>query len=389
MNKKLEYLFNTNKLQSDLNGLVEEDISNPIVWRDFLIVSANIYRYLPDIKPKRYFNLAKEILFYNQLVVLDQRYFFLLDEIQIIDEKLCLDELRESSYIITTYHTGSYRLIIPFLLKEKIKFVLVTDEKFIHDQGKGIHELQKTLLKSLNATDSKPLEIISAQDVLLLMKLRDKIEKGYSVVFYIDGNTGLFKYNINENKLLKIPFLADYIYVRKGIAFLSYLTKTRIISFLSERQTDLSNTIHIEPVECDFSMNRNDFIKVTTSKLYSALENFLKEMPTQWEGWKYLNEFNQEKTDEPIKNRILVKDLIGQKLIYNERKFKLIKIPEGFYSVNYEGFQVIEITELIFSVLLFFTSARKINQKPIIFNNERISLTVLKELFNLNYLIYV
>lgn len=389
MNKQLEYFFNANKLESDLDGILEDDVHYYNLLQDYLIVSANIFRYLPDINPKSYFKMAKDILLYNQLALLDQRYFFLLDDVRIIDKNQCLDELHKRSYIITTYHTGSYRLVIPFLLKKHVKFVIVTDEKFIQDQSNEIHELQTKLSEYLNNSNFNPLEIISAQDPVLLMKLKAKIEEGYSVVFYIDGNTGLFKYNIDESKLLKIPFLADYIYVRKGIAFLSYLTKTKIISILSERQKDLSNIINIKSIECNFSLSRNDFIQDITTELYCILESLLKKYPTQWEGWMYLNEFNQGKQTENIKAATLVKDLIGNELIFNEREFKLVKIPEGNYLVNYKIFKIIALTELIYNLLLYFKTGRKIKRNPIVFKNTKINHKIVKELFNLNYLIYV
>jgi hypothetical protein len=302
-----------------------------------------------------------------------------------------LSELKDNSFIITTYHTGSYRLVISLLLRLEIKIVIVTEQRFIEKQSKEVFDLKQKLCEYLHIKSTDNLEILSAQDASLFLKLRRKLEDGYSIVFYVDGNTGMFEYDVNDSKLMKINFLSDYINVRKGIAFLSYLTKTKIISFISKRDSNLDNEITIDSINTDFSLSRNEFIELVTKNLYTKLELFLLKNPQQWEGWFYVNEFtNSSKIPQPSspKIKMLVRELIGKKLIFNEKDFKLYGIQESFFVINYKSFEIIEVSKFIYNLLLFFMSKREINENYFTFEGVRISRKIIKELFNFNYLTY-
>lgn len=384
-----DYYLKVNEMQSFLNNLKEEEMIRLGYLKKALFTSANFRKYLPQVKATDYFNLIKDVYFYDQLAALEQYFFFLLEKIKVIDDDDYLNQMTSESFIISTFHTGSYRLLIPLLLKLQKKIVIVTEERFIIEQSKGILSLQLKLNKYYNLPISYDLEIFSAQDPSLFFKLRHKLNDGYSVIFYIDGNTGLFEHEIDDNKLLSIRFLDDFINARKGIAYLSILTKKRILSIISKKEDVFNNSVQINLVDIDFKMPKDEFIRDVTKKIYKELEEFLKKNPSQWEGWFYIHKFRKRDTINKItKNKILLRDIVNKYYKYNDTDFKIVNILDKYYIINYARYEINEIDIIIYNTLMLFNRKRYIQRANCIIDGQPISKKVIKELVNLNYLIY-
>src|SRR5690606_8691048 len=142
----------------------------------------------------------------------------------------------------------------------------------INDQGRVVQKIFKEMKRDQNAE----LEILAAENPRLIFELTSKLRNGTSVVFYIDGNTGVTEKKLNDNNnLLKINFLNNHLYARQGIAFLAYLSRAPLAVAIAKRKKNLSNTIRIKPIDTKKLIEkkeRNNFINTVTKKLYKELE---------------------------------------------------------------------------------------------------------------------
>ncbi len=339
-----EYTIKVNSLKSFINSFNEDDLLKLGLFQTYKLISASLYRFLPSIPKDEYFDIVKRIQILRNQSITDQNFFFLLDKLNIIDNNKCLESLKTKSYIVSTYHTGSYRLLISLFAKLGIKFALVTESKFITDQGDEINAVYSKMMRSLGVENFKEIEIFSAEDTQLLFKLRNHLNNGYSIIFYIDGNTGTSRFDIDDSKLMNINFLADFINVRKGIAFLSFLTKTPIISAICRKINAVENELKFELIDNQFDVLRNDFINQTTRRLFLILENFLIEYPDQWEGWFYIHKFFKISEDTPTKKKgFYVKDILNRELIFNKNEFELLNIQDNCFIIDYKFYKIIEI----------------------------------------------
>jgi len=269
------------------------------------------------------------------------------------------------------------------LRKMNISFCLVTEERFIEKQGATIQKLYKQIRK-----ESDKLEILSAENPRLIFELINRLRKRVSVVFYIDGNTGALEKKLEQNKnLLKIDFLSHHIYARQGIAFLAYLSKSPIAIVLAERSENLDNIIYINPVktiELIKKLNRKDYINSVTKILYHELELFLRKNPTQWEGWFYIHKF--------FENKALLNK--RKEFIYNYPKSITLEIDQFIHLIKYDDkhiflvkkkdYQIMKITNLMFEILNFFKSPKKIKpNKSLVLKQQKFSWTFIKELIEI------
>lgn len=352
MKQVMDFEVEVNSIKTFIDNHNEDDLLKTGLFKNYSIISSSIHRFLPSVKSDNYLEFIKKAQFHRSLSLIDQKYYFLLDHLSILDDNFLIEKLKNESCIISTFHTGSYRLTISYLLKQEIKFVLVTESKFINDQGEDIKKLSSELKNHLELKQFKELEIFSAQDPNLLFNLKSKLNQGYSVVFYIDGNSGVDEFKIDEKKLLNINFLSGNINARKGIAFLSYLTKKSIITIVCQRNSNYENQLTIESLNIDFDNTRNEFIEEATRKIFSKLEDFLLKRPEQWEGWFYIHKFfklNNEKGGSF--NKIARKELEKIDFHFNSENFKLIDINGIYFVLDFRNYSIMEISKEIYLLL--------------------------------------
>ncbi|HVW99187.1 MAG TPA: hypothetical protein VHA52_01925, partial [Candidatus Babeliaceae bacterium] len=271
-----EYITVVNEARAEIFNTPFEDIK-PELFGLYSLVSASILRYLSHYKNEEHYRLIQEIQFNKNLALIDQFHFDLLNELQISDPDNMLEKSVTSSQIFVTYHTGSYRMFIALLVQRKIPFCIVTDESFIDQQQELVNELHRRISQHLNQDYNQELEILKAQDPRLIFKLNERLKNGISVVFYIDGNTGVASDLKTNSNLLPIKFLDHFINARQGIALLAYLSKRPLVSAIAMRRPGLANSMDIK-LEDDFlftQTNRKEYVAVMTEKLYARLDDFL------------------------------------------------------------------------------------------------------------------
>ncbi|MGC4130609.1 MAG: hypothetical protein QM564_13885 [Bergeyella sp.] len=337
----------------------------------YLMVSANLLTYLPHLSNEERYKQVQNIQFNRNLSIIDQHYFEVLNNLKVIDKFDIIEKSINSSFIFVTYHTGSYRLFLQLLSKKGVPFSLVTEERFIKEQG----DVVKSIFKKLRENPNEELEILPAENPKLMFELMNRLRNGISVVFYIDGNTGATDKDLDKNKnLFKINFLNHHIYARQGIAYLAYLSKVPLVTAVAKRNKNLSNRLLIKPISTNSLMKkgRNGFINTITQKLYGELEIFLKKHPEQWEGWFYVDKFFKPEITQDVSEKIKLKSNKKVSLCLEDSVYLTKYDEEHAFLVTKKDYQIMKITNLLYDVLDFFRTPQLVKPKESLLINSNV-----------------
>ena len=194
------------------------------------------------------------------------------------------------SVIFCGFHLGSYRSLFPFLVKNGINLnLLIGEDVFRHDacifkerflEGKDFYNVNSTF------------DVINGENKVAVIKGLRGLKEGKSMVTYLDGNTGIGGNHRQDDKMTKINFLNQDIFVRKGIAYLSYVSQSPIIPVMMYRDKDFNNVIEfLESIVPDTSLSRDEFIYHFNQSAYDIFSKYLLKYPEQWEAWSYVHKF--------------------------------------------------------------------------------------------------
>ena len=357
------YLQNIQTLKEKIYKTRFDEIENLGLLGTYMTVSANLLTYLPQMNIDNQYKLIQDVQFHRAVSNVDQYYLTLLDELKVIDKTNIIEQSKDRSHIYVTYHTGSYRMFIQHLIKKDVPFCLVTEERFIENQGAIVQKI----VREMRGND-KELEILPAENPRLIFELMSRMKRNISIVFYIDGNTGVKEKKLSENNnLLKIDFLNHHIYARQGIAFLAYLSKAPLAIAIAKRNRDLSNTIRLKLVETEKLIkkgNRDIFINDITKNLYKELDGFLKKYPEQWEGWFYVDKFF-ENNDSIETNNKEISLLTPTKLVLDQYVHLFNYNNKNYFLVSRRDYKIMKITHSLFEILNSFKDPKIINPNEI------------------------
>ncbi|MDE2091675.1 MAG: hypothetical protein KGJ08_07235 [Gammaproteobacteria bacterium] len=316
--------------------------------------SANLRHVLPDIPSEDHAGIIDDILFNRDCSDLDEDNYFLLDRTTITDPGSSLAAAKERPVIFCTFHVGSYRLINHAIISHNLNYILPVEGKIYATQTARYLE-NLVSCRAYFSSDSQFM-VVNAEEPTAALSMARKARSGWSVLTYIDGNTGVQGAGRRDAKLLKVRLLGKPIYARKGIAFLSHFLKLPIVPVTCEITGPMERTLtfheKIEPVAG--SEDREVYCQMATEKLYAVLGTYLKRSPSQWLGWmelqKYIDldgleenecvdELNAGVVQEPDEisgNRLvfnhhrfgfIVQD--GQRVLLDKSNYKLLSLPEN------------------------------------------------------------
>jgi KDO2-lipid IV(A) lauroyltransferase len=270
--------------------------NNPPLMQYFYQIDQNLNKI--SFKVESHENFAREVKYFQSWASFDQKYVELLNTVDIVFDGVSkkLLENKEST-IYCTYHVGSYRIINMYLIAKQIPFVLITDKQYIDKQGDETYQDIEKLNNQINTgTFNFDFQIINAENRNSILQIRDYIKRGYSLVFYIDGNSGV---PLRDNKNLEeVRLLDEIVLARKGIAYISSRFNLPIIPVIAPREDwGRIKLIFKKPILQE-NQDSTSYIKQTTKKLFLILEHYIKKYPAQWEGWLYLEKFLPQETIE-------------------------------------------------------------------------------------------
>ncbi|OON68373.1 hypothetical protein [Hymenobacter sp. CRA2] len=254
---------------------------------NYLLCSANRRNYLPDY-PSTDAAFYEHVLRHRDWASLDEGEDLAYFLTRFTGDTSFLADVHQRPRVFCTFHLGSYRVIHHFLLRHQVRFTLVVDRATLEQQGEKFEQLRA----QNPAFQGGEFRLLDAESPSIGRQMMREVKAGRSLLFYLDGNTGVGGMHRQDDKLALIPFLHGRIYARKGIAFLAHLTGTPIVPLVSFRHSADELETHFFPaIEPDQALPREQFAVDTTRHLFGLLEPTVRRYPEQWEGWLYMHHF--------------------------------------------------------------------------------------------------
>ncbi|QNL50268.1 hypothetical protein H8S90_01145 [Olivibacter sp. SDN3] len=292
--------------------------TNPF-WYKFQVVSASFRNFLPSMEYNEHESNFFKLLTNQQQSYFEQSLPDVPKNLKVRFHGYTLQDIKARPGVITTFHSGSFRMVGHYLAKNDIPFVLVVSQDGMQKETELVD----------SKYDNKKIEhlgfnLINANDKNSLLRINRELRDGKNILVYVDGNTGTGN-DLTGRNLLSIPFLNQHIKVRTGAAFISYLSKTPIYPVISTRQWKLVPYLDFfPPIIPDKESNRQIFIVQAVSRIYKHLENAVFKKPWQWETWLHLHEHADIVNPIP--------EQLSEPLISEGKKKRLVKFNKEDYS---------------------------------------------------------
>lgn len=276
--------------------------------------------------------------------------------------------IRPSIYV--TLHLGCYILNAACLINTGYKLCIpVTNRVFTEQVQK--YELKFNTILHQTDTCIKFVDVESPRGIVELIRY---IKAGYSILFYIDGNSGIGGMERKDNKLTEVPFFNNSIFVRRGIGFLSKKLKLDIYPLYTIYSENLNKQVIHVLSKIPYSPNQTD--KDITNIIWKRFKKPILSNFEQWEPWLYADcYYNQAFTHLPISNSYR----------YNREYFKPI-IKDNTYFL-YDGLlnKFIKMNKITFQTIIhFYENADYIDSDSL---KQSFSDNILKQLISLGVFI--
>ncbi len=258
---------------------------DPFLTKDrlqrFSFFSANLTNFLPLMAPHRHGPLFREAWMNQQLCALDQRYFDRELPVPVVGwDSGLTSRLREHPGLVCTLHAGSYRLLSYLMAKERIPFAVLLSAETCRQQGPGFRQLFRQLHSGSGLCE---LPMIDAEQPGAIWRSLHLLKKGYNLLVYLDGDTGMPA--DRKRKLLRIPFLAQHLYVRKGVTFLAGKGKLPLYPICTFRRADGSLQVVADDPITAGDLPPQVFAPLALSRIFSFFGSHVVHFPAQWENW--------------------------------------------------------------------------------------------------------
>jgi len=202
---------------------------------------------------------------------------------------LFTDRLRRMLYdkpIIVSFHFGLYRLLPLSILNNGFKLCIMVSKDILKSQ---ISYYSSVL--SQNLFDN--LAFIDAENSSLFFQMRKYLKKGYLLLIYADGGSGVQNISISKSHSTSvIEFQKGQLRTRTGCIDLAFILQKPICLIFSPAYTEDTNysfDYHDLYYQDDSSVNRLCFRKKVINSLYAHLESILIKDPFAFEGWLSLH----------------------------------------------------------------------------------------------------
>lgn len=352
--------FNKKVTESEIEKTSKLDLKN----RAFF--SANLMKFKSEIPYSEHYNAYLNLMTLRMILNSDAKEFHSYDELSVINAPK-FDNNKPS--IICTYHLGSYRAILGYLVKNSVDIALVVDAIVFETQYDYIHNLISDIKKHFNAIGK--FQLINAEQSDIAVTLISAIKNKLHIVAFIDGNTGPGGFFKNSSILRPVKFLNTEILVRKGIPYVSFLTKTKILPVISyfpkNRETETAIEF-LPPLDPLGNPSIHTYTDSAIDILWRHLEHKIRYYFDQWEGWFYIHKYinwsvSMSQDDE--------KEIGTSKLIFNgyvrfnHLDFALFKFLDKYYILNKKSYQVSVVSEKVATIIIHFNKAEVTSTKSL------------------------
>ncbi|MGH8280978.1 MAG: hypothetical protein ACRERZ_02175 [Gammaproteobacteria bacterium] len=294
--------------------------------------SANLHHLLPSIPLNKHPQIIDEILLHRLMAELDGHSFFLLGNTRIEDPHSVLSAAKRAPVIFCTFHLGAYRLINMLLISRSFDYLLPVEDH-IYTAQKAIF-LDHSRAYQDHFHSASQFTVVNAEEPTAALNMARKARAGWSLLAYIDGNTGVQGAGRRDAKMLKISLLGRPMYARKGIAFLSHFLKLPIVPVVCEITGPLERRlVFYDPIEPpNAGSDRDAYCQAATEQLYALLGSYLKKSPSQWLGWLEMQQYLDLDATAPLETTETKQPasgsdgevVVAHRLVFNHERFGFI-----------------------------------------------------------------
>jgi lauroyl/myristoyl acyltransferase len=296
--------------------------------------SANLTNFLPNIPIKTHESLFQRLLLNMAFENIDRKVIY---SSEIAEHKGQINLLEnQQQFIICTFHLGSYRLISNELVRAGYNYSVLVRGELYEQERAAILDTAKQAEKYYGTSHAG--SVMNAEDPKILLQTLRELREGKSLLVYLDGNVG----SGSDEKLEPVQFLAQQIGVRKGMAYVSYMSGVPILPVISYRKPNLKNVLVVgKPIYADKTVHKDIFAKKTMQKLYSFLEKYVEKYPEQWEAWNYAQNFMMPKSN--VLAHIPTKTT-KHNYAFNHHRYALLDMQESSWLFDKKNYQTFEIS---------------------------------------------
>lgn len=204
-----------------------------------------------------------------------------------------MELIRRGPTIICTFHTGSYRMINPYLLQQaQVPLSLLVSEEFIETESDSFGDR----LRALDLPSGVAFSTISASRASSALQILRALGKGHHILGYVDGNMGSHPQKMDTIKdgRCELEFFGLPIKVRIGLAALAHRASVPLICVLTRRGAEHQTIFQVTRIFADPKAEEPDnrqFARRATHAMYRDLEALLSREPHQWDMWFHLRDF--------------------------------------------------------------------------------------------------
>lgn len=307
----------------------------------FSFFGANMANFLPEVPYGKHLSYFKEASFHQQVSHLDQRYFTGELPFELVGWDAGLrHKLETEPGIICTLHMGSYRLINYLLANAGLSFSILMSRHTSARQGATFRQLFESLRGKHKTLD---IQIIEAEDPGVVWKLSACLKRGMNILVYVDGDTGL---PAQSHQLLKIPFLAQHLFVRKGVAFLADLLGKPLYPIICHRSDNNAVIVSAgSPIRLDTN-RRGSGHELALTYLFAYFGSVIMRHPAQWENWFLLHHqidvkhIDADYTETP------------QECVPQRDEYGLVCSDKAYFLLRKKGYNSYRINQLMYEGLV-------------------------------------
>lgn len=247
----------------------------------FTFFSANLHKLLPHIPLADHPTYFKQAAHYQRMARDRQHDGSMLK--RLAAQGLPPGMLHEPG-VVATFHLGAFKLLPRWLITCGLPLTLLVSA----DIAAREYDRYQAMAKQAGA--SAPLEILRADDPVVMRKMIRAVQRGNWVVAFLDGIEGIGRSRSGRTNLT-VDFLGQRLHVKSGMAELARLARCPMYPLVlpfDERAGEVSIVSHLPAVHCA-THERHAAVQQTMQDLYAWLAGWVYRCPAQWERWFYIH----------------------------------------------------------------------------------------------------
>lgn len=241
----------------------------------FTYYSANMEHFLPILPTSGHLERFRQTVAFEQVGALDIDGFLAGYTPTIAEHGATLaGRLAKRPGMVCTTHTGAHLHIAFAMLKAGVPFAALVSQA-------SKRALTAKAAGSYNRRVAPTLIDAGAPDALPAM-IR-MLRAGTNVLAFVDGGTG--RGAMAQSKCLKIPFLGQHTYVRRGVAYAAWAAGVPIYPVWAFRRSANIIDLHHHTPICNREWPKEQYLHHATATIYAHFSTYLLHHTAQWTHW--------------------------------------------------------------------------------------------------------